>query len=158
MRRCVGTSVCVRACSCFGESNASPEFRTIKSVAATDFHPSGVHVAEPERKETRPSVPSQEGITALPPPVAELPAAPVALPPLRPMMLPGKLLVRHVRMRGDGNGYPYDSLDVTHILPLLRRGEGDGMALDARAARPAYPVDIVLRIVREVVVDHHLDR
>lgn len=48
-------------------------------------------------------------------------------------------------------------LDVAYFLLFVRSSEGDGLADMAGPACPAYPVDIIVGIIRQIIVDYQLD-
>src|SRR5947199_2067790 len=51
----------------------------------------------------------------------------------------------------------YQLLDVLDICFLIGRAEGDGRPGGSGAARPANAVDVGLRYIRDLVVDHVME-
>ena len=69
----------------------------------------------------------------------------------------GEALEGHLGMLGNGQGRPHQPLEIFNVCPLVRSGKADRVPRVARPAGPADPVDIILRLVRQIVIDHQLN-
>ena len=56
-----------------------------------------------------------------------------------------------------GQGHSHEPFDLSDMIPLVRHGKADRVPRIARPAGPADPVDIILRLVRQIVIDHQLN-
>ncbi len=69
----------------------------------------------------------------------------------------GETLEGHLGMLRNGQDYSHHPFDISDVGPLIRHRKADRVPRVARPAGTTDPVDIILRLIRKIVIDHQLN-